>query len=457
MENFEFNGVWWLPENPDKKVSGTLKFSSDETTVLQLIGSFKEITEINVVKNHNLILGLTSEGKEITLFKCYEYQSVIHIPGFMNSCFFISVVFVGHQFKKIEDIVFDSILLNYNNLNEWAGINGFQLQPNKNNEDDHPLAEIRYFKPQIVAVKLEKFSISIDFQFTQKGGFSEIKWEQTTFFKIDTDEPTNFDGYMSLCYNIQNFLSLAMGSAALPLTVIAKTKECQITMGDGNVMYPEIFIFYPIRGFNELKKNITYFNMLFSFRDISADYEKCIKNWFAKSSALKPVNDLYFGTLYNSSIYLQHAFSSLIQAIETYHRRTHDGKYLTDEEYLKVVYPILIKSLPSTIDENFRESLKGKLLYLNEFSLRKRLKEILEYCGNLTEHFIKNKSEFIENTVDTRNYLTHFDKKLEGKAKQEEKLNLLTQQLKFVLEICLLQELEISDTTIGNLIARKYH
>jgi len=457
MDNFEYSGIWWLPEKPDKQVSGTLKFYSGENTSLQLIGAFKDITEINVVKNHDIILGLTSEGKKITLFKCFEHQSVIHVPGFISTSFFVSVVFEGHQFNKTEDIVFDSVLLHYNNLNEWAGIYGFQHQPNKNTEGPHPLAEMSYLKPQKVEVKLEKFSVSIDFQFTQKGGFSEIKWEQTTFFKIETYEPTNFEGYMSLCYNIQNFLSLAMGSAALPLTMIAKTKECQITMGDGKIMYPEISIFYPIRGLSELAKNIAHFNMLFSFRDISVDYEKCIKNWFAKSNSLQPVYDLYFGTLYNSSIYLQHAFSSLIQAVETYHRRTHDGKYLTDDEYLKTVYPILMKSIPSTVDRNFKESLKGKLLYLNEFSLRKRLNEILEYCGNITEHFIKNKAEFIEATVDTRNYLTHFDKRLEAKANQRENLNLLTQRLKFILEICLLKELEISDTVIDGLIARKYH
>jgi len=98
--------------------------------------------------------------------------------------------------------------------------------------------------------------------------------------------------------------------------------------------------------------------------------------------------------------------------------------------------------------------LKGKLLYLNEYSLRKRLKEILESCGKLTSSLINTKVEFIEDVVNTRNYFTHFDKKLETKAKRGESLYILTQQMKFVLEICLLRELEIPDTNIEALISR---
>lgn len=42
MEEFEYNGIWWLPENPKKKISGTLRFNLREDANLELIGSFKE-------------------------------------------------------------------------------------------------------------------------------------------------------------------------------------------------------------------------------------------------------------------------------------------------------------------------------------------------------------------------------------------------------------------------------
>jgi ApeA N-terminal domain 1 len=42
MNAREYAGVWWLPNIPDNKVSGTLSFSDEEGILLRLIGSFEE-------------------------------------------------------------------------------------------------------------------------------------------------------------------------------------------------------------------------------------------------------------------------------------------------------------------------------------------------------------------------------------------------------------------------------
>lgn len=405
MEEFEHHGIWWLPEQPDKKVSGTLKFHPVGDTSLELIGSFKDVTELNVFQQPNIILGLTSDGKKVTLYECYESKSSLSMPGFLKTSFIVSVVFLGHHFERKENIVFDSLSLNYSHLDEWVGISGFQQKLDTNSEGHLSRLEISYSYPQKVEAQLKDFTISVDYQFAMSGALSEFKLKQTTFLKIETPEPTHFGDYMDTCYHVQNFLSLAVGRAVYPLSIKAKTKGCQTTLSDGKVMYNDIFIFYPVRGFPESAKQLSRYDMLFSFQDISADFEKCFKNWFAKSDTLKPVYDLYFGTLYNSSMYLQHEFSSLIQAIETYHRRTHDGKYLPDSDFLEEIYPALINGIPAKVSEGFRESLKEKLRYLNEFSLRRRLKEVVEACGDITGFLINNNVEFVEDVVNSRNFL----------------------------------------------------
>ncbi|MFQ6054681.1 MAG: hypothetical protein ACE5J3_01700, partial [Methanosarcinales archaeon] len=120
MEELEYNGIWWLPENPDNKISGTLKFHPVEGANLELIGSFKGLNDLNTFLQPNIILGITSNGKIITLYKCYESQSHMSMPEFLSSSFIASVVFLGHHFEKEEDIIFDSLLLNYSHLEEWA-------------------------------------------------------------------------------------------------------------------------------------------------------------------------------------------------------------------------------------------------------------------------------------------------------------------------------------------------
>jgi len=61
--------------------------------------------------------------------------------------------------------------------------------------------------------------------------------------------------------------------------------------------------------------------MLFSYEEISDWTELILTKWFETSDKLAPIHELYFGSLYNSNMYLYHSFLSLVQAIESYHRR----------------------------------------------------------------------------------------------------------------------------------------
>jgi hypothetical protein len=92
--------------------------------------------------------------------------------------------------------------------------------------------------------------------------------------------------------------------------------------------------------------------------------------------------------------------------------------------------------------------------YLHEYSLRKRLEAIVDSCGNILNVIIPDKGTFIEDVYNTRNFLTHYDKSLEGKAKKGDELYKRTQQLKFLIEVCLLKEMGISNGDIAKLVSR---
>lgn len=164
-------------------------------------------------------------------------------------------------------------------------------------------------------------------------------------------------------------------------------------------------------------------------------------------------NQLQKDTVYKPSMYLEHKFLNLIQAIESYHRRMHNGKYLSDNNYVQI-YEKLIEAIPKDTDESFRENLKQRLKYHNEFSLWKRLKEVLGMCGDVTKLLIHNNKKFIKDVVEMRNFLTHYTKDLETKIQEDERLIDFFLQLKFILEICLLIELGIRMEKIRFLISR---
>jgi len=455
MDKFEYKGRWWLPDKPEKQVSGTLRFTPNEGAILELIGSFKDTKDI---LKPEIILGISSNGKKITLHKCFETKcfetktkSNVSFPGLLTSSFYANEIFVGAHFQKSEDIKFRELSIRYSYLDEWVNISGFNIQ-----YPDEKEIVIKYKEPEPIQTSIgEDCKIFIEIQVTRPTHSivqKEASIKQRTYIRIEHSVEKSLEEYWNIMRHIQNFLSLGVTEPVCPLTVKGITESIK----DMPYNLPvEVEIYRHSPEVSKTPKTLYPYDMLFTFKDISDRFEILLKNWFEKADTLGPVYDLYFGTLYNPWMYLQHQFLSLIQAIEAYHRRKFEGKYLSNDDY-EPIYEKFINEL--AIEPSFKEALKSKLKYGNEYSLRKRLKDLFEKYKEVVDDFIENKDIFINRVVDTRNYLTHYDKNLREKAVDGEQLYYVIQQLKIVIVICLLSELGFNFKEIKNLLAknRKY-
>jgi hypothetical protein len=66
LEKFERKGVWWLPDDPDKTLRGTLTYHPGFGAELETTDGFEPF---GVLREHDIINGMA--GSEITLYKCY--------------------------------------------------------------------------------------------------------------------------------------------------------------------------------------------------------------------------------------------------------------------------------------------------------------------------------------------------------------------------------------------------
>ena len=161
MDKFEYEGIWWPPDKPEKQVSGTLRFTPNEGAILKLIGSFKDTKDIML--KPEIILGISSNGKKITLHKCFETKSNISFPGLLTSSFYANEVFVGAHFQKSEDIKFRKLSIRYSYLDEWVDISGFNIQ-----YPDKKEVVIKYKQPEPIQASIgEDCKMFIDFQVTR--------------------------------------------------------------------------------------------------------------------------------------------------------------------------------------------------------------------------------------------------------------------------------------------------
>ena len=181
--------------------------------------------------------------------------------------------------------------------------------------------------------------------------------------------------------------------------------------------------------------------MLFCYEDVQNRIHEMFGSWLSKAEPLEPVNDLYFDARYNQDIGILHQFLSLIQAIETYHRRFKDNYILPPEEHARRLEEIL-----NSVSEEDRGFLERRLKHSNEPSLQERLLDILEFCSDIADYFVapKKRGKFSERVTISRNYYTHYAPELKEKVASWEELSCINYKLSILLTICLLNELGLS-------------
>ena len=211
---------------------------------------------------------------------------------------------------------------------------------------------------------------------------------------------------------MQDLLSLGVGEPVFPTEIVAVCSANKQVLENGKEFKPPIQVYYALPWQPKPPRNISSQQMVFTLKTIRERPDYYMNNWFSKAKELKPVLDIYFSLLYRENIYSEFRFLGLTQAIETYHRWRHDGKYQSDDEYLAGLYAQFLKSLPIDLDEDFRQSLEESALrYANEYSLRKRLKDLSKHFNkDIPFRFLtitKERKKFIEYVCNTRNYLTH--------------------------------------------------
>lgn len=451
MESFQYYGYWWIPENIDNKIAGILNFDSDNGAKLDLLGTFEKSTSLMDTLKRNFILGITQEGKRITLYKCLINDAKISIPGLNTSSYSAEFVFVGAHFLSEEDIIFDKVDVNLQYSEKWANLSGFDIKEKFDNEESPKLFTIEYNIPKIINVHLYNgTNISIQLMLTGSYGSNNVNLMEKLIFSINPDKPQGINSYIfDIFYKLECFLTLAIGEPVYPMIIrawIHSKKE------KNNNRSTDVLIYYLTGNKNSDSKKINLFNIIFSLRDIKDNLEIYLNNWFKKFEYLKPVYELYFSIMYNYNGFLESEFLTLIQAIESYHRRTMSGIYLTELEF-EQVYNILIDSIPKDLCNDVKIAFKEKLKYLNEFSLRNRLKDLYNKYKDILDLFINDPKKFINYIVNTRNYLTHYDKNLERKALKDQHLIYCTEQLKVLLQIIFLSELGFSQELIKNIIS----
>lgn len=152
---------------------------------------------------------------------------------------------------------------------------------------------------------------------------------------------------------------------------------------------------------------------------LGTTFPTIVANWFREIESVLVPSQLVLGILTTDSIWLHVAFSSLIQALEGFHRGRREqftGIYMDESKY-ESVKSALNAAIPTEVYSSHRDALRSRIRYGNQVSLSRRLDELRDYIGDqLARLIIAPDGKIPRSWIDTRNYHSHWDEELRDKA-----------------------------------------
>ena len=440
-------GFWWRPENPETKLVGTALYGPCEGITLELVGSLTPLEEIGRPPQRFDVWGLTVGGKPITLFRAYQTNTGIHLPGYPTSRIEASQAVIGGHYRKPEDVFVHTIEIQFQYLSGWSQTSGITVQHQADNSSN---ISLKAEEPIVLADKNGiKVSAIPSMNMNHHRDGLEIKEWCELRLESGAGTPRPITEFDPIIHAFQRFLSLAVGESASPAEISAKTPDEAARIGD-KPFWREISLVRKLSLRDERRK-VEPEEMLFTLRDLQRAQQSIFGRFLEQESRLEAVFDLFFPT-YFFDLPPPQELLNMAHAIEAFHRATIGGQYLGDAEYENGLKQSFLAAVPLQLSEDFRNSLKRRIDFLHEYSLKKRLKDILRKFDPLVAPYVGERDTFIRAVTEARNQLVHASR--DNPPPDYRKLWRFAQQLGLVLEVAILSEIGFQQNEVRDIVAR---
>jgi hypothetical protein len=279
MKRVEYKGVWWLPEDREREIVGTLTFDRTEGLLLDAIGVFHNPFDMDrgletVVwlggspETFPVIHGRTTDSKDITLCRCIQRHSSVG-SGVPTSQITAHVAFVGAHLGTIEGLRFRRAAAALVHLPRWAALSGLNQTLTPHPTDRNRVAGFSQgfaLPPERVAA-IEDWELRLAVSGRANlDVYARALLEQTVYVQLDFPTPKGFDEIVNtVLRHIQDFLSLAVGD----LTSIL---ELTVERAEATDAQEAITVLFSQRRRGKRERVVDPGNMVFTLRDIAAQW-----------------------------------------------------------------------------------------------------------------------------------------------------------------------------------------
>lgn len=438
----ETHGAWWLPGS-DQRLPGRVTSLENGEIELSVVGSLVSQPGLDVP--YPIVHGQLPDGSEVTLLGGrrvgVRHKGLSAGEGNETqetSRFTYGLIGIH---AGTDEPVFDSVLMRFNDLEEWALIRPIEYRDDSDFESFTSTGEShieahRFEIPKPIVVELPEGTLEIHYGWQHSVG-SSSSWtvERPVSFQWIGSKPKGLAELHERVFRpLALFLTFCMDAPAhliecsLGMSGSAWETAKGIRLESSMTRSPSIQV-----------PDLRQWDMLLTLGSIEDRFSDVINWWFTEYNNLKSVFDLMTAGQFGHLRLLEPYFLSIAQAAELLHRRAFSHQHelsKTDQRHRK-------EDILEHVPEPHREWLKEKLAFSNEVSLHQRLKELV-WEVHYPARWV-NWQELPIAVRDTRNYLTHYDEKARKRAYEGADLYWLAQELSVVLQANILKMMGLSD------------
>jgi hypothetical protein len=408
----EWKGRWWLPSSPGVTVGGDLRLADDEFA-LSLDGQLPYeapsipasgvITEFFKPVHERVILGESRAGEKFTLLDSDGLLSTIPGGTARVSDWRPAVALLGAHLELEDDLVFSAMECEFDYLLDWLGRArldySFTIEQETGRASE---VNVRGERQLLGTSRLEGAGIELAVvpRWHVAGRRAEIELHASLSFQLDSalDWRGVFQRWVRPTRDLISFATLRPN----------QIERVRLRSHGKNDQWVEALLWLvDLDRPHREERTLIPQEMLFAAEEMPAGIEGGFGRWFELHAKHDSVFTLMLGVEYSPFIYDDQRFLAYAQAAEILHRVALGGAPLTKEEHRRRCEAVVA----SVADAGLREWAEVALKESNWYRLRDRLSELIQGLEPLGSEIVGDPDVFIRRVVQTRNYLTHRDKK----------------------------------------------
>jgi len=440
-ESFDLYGAFWKPEEPDSKFTGRLA-RNKQVIELTTSPTFKALTVDDLPSLFERerqtieVLHGTTEHGPCTLFWLQSLSpggrtdlQTLEVIEFRT--FRVSLCIFGLHISSATAPILQSACFGYSSLQEWI-----PRRPEREQTGDHITLTHSLALPAAfdVCSTAERIRIELDvvprMQHHASGEYQVRNEPQLT---VEPAEPRSVEWFLDIAYRFENFFSVLLGTSVCVLSIAAKH--------EGEVGW------FVRRIRNKMQKP----DPTIWVRCDGSQLAEAALRWLSTPEEFRSFENLVYGTIRNSSLYVETEFLSLAQALESFHRLTDPVTIVTPESFDGI-----LRSVKEAIhnicraESEIASKLDECVQHANDVSFQQRIKGLFSRLnGDNLRRLLGSPEEFEQTLRQTRNYFTHAGIRKQTKVLIDAgKLFLFNQKLHALLRLLVLVHLGFPESIV---------